>query len=418
MKPRLVLKTNFQRRVFGVAALCASWLLSPVIAVSAAGSEGSNAPVVAESDDLAIYMADYDVDLDEASRRLGAQDLLSRVEEDLTFAIGPSLTYFRIVHKPVYQVEIGLAPQPSETVESVGQVLLGHEPQLSQHGLAVDDFVINHTAHRRADLDSAYATLSTLFAGYTGRSALNIDYVAGRIDLYVDQVDAFRAAIDSAPGLSQWVNLVHADGFPEAHANAYAGLTMSGTGGATCTAAFSVKNASGTKGILTAGHCDNTMTISGGQSLSYVLGFVSGNTDAQWHIASGGANLTFRNWAKDNSVDPQTPGYRLITSTSTTYTIGTFVCAYKWATGYDCGEIAHLTYDPDGPGGTFSASFLMIENTQGGDLSAGGDSGAGWWSVNKAVGIHWGNPWPQTNNALVGKISSATSNLGVSVLTS
>lgn len=114
--------------------------------------------------DVTTYAEEYGVSDDEAQRRLAAQVVISTIEEDLLAELGPSLTYVRILHKPVYSVEIGVASDDSTAVRSVDTVLDQNARDYGRVGLGRIDFATVETAHHRADLEGAVNRLPTLLA--------------------------------------------------------------------------------------------------------------------------------------------------------------------------------------------------------------------------------------------------------------
>ena len=113
--------------------------------------------------------------------------------------------------------------------------------------------------------------------------ALEINVRENRVQ--VETTRALWDSLDRLAALSDQAKLSGVHRVTSQAANLYGGLFLS-----SCTAGFGVKNAQGTKGISTAGHCSNTQSF-GGHNLPYVTGKFSGAHDSQWHTSGGNTIL-------------------------------------------------------------------------------------------------------------------------------
>ncbi|MYC31724.1 MAG: hypothetical protein F4X64_00915 [Chloroflexi bacterium] len=163
----------------------------------------------------------------------------------------------------------------------------------------------------------------------------------------------------------------------------YGGLALT-----RCTSGFAVENASGTKGITTAGHCYDTQHYDG-YWVPYEDGTFQKSHDVQWHTVR---DYTVKNKIKVGS------GTRSITSTKSrsSQAVGNYVCKYGKVTGYTCGNIVDKSFqfedngrfDCDDPGNCqWKATWIRVHN-DGVNLSEGGDSGGPWFSKYTAYGTH------------------------------
>jgi len=164
---------------------------------------------------------------------------------------------------------------------------------------------------------------------------------------------------------------------------------------------FSVKNSSGTKGITTAGHCDNSLSYEG-TNLPFQGSLLGGSYDVQWHTAPG---FTVRNLMYDGTNNR----YVYSTKHRDDQELNEFVCKYGKITGFTCGYIIDKSFDP---GPDYIATFIRIHR-DGVNLSEGGDSGGPWFSGNTAYGIHTHGIGDDAAYMAVNYISD----LGVTVLT-
>lgn len=147
-----------------------------------------------------------------------------------------------------------------------------------------------------------------------------------------------------------------------------------------CTSGFSVTQTSGgsADGITDAGHCNNNngLELNPDVNLTFQAQQYGGNQDVQWFTTSNTADA---NLVKDSQ------GTRSITSRTARGSMspGDIVCHFGATSGYGCGEINSVNYDP---GSGFNATFISVRN----DTTAAGDSGGPWYAGNSAFGSHIG----------------------------
>lgn len=180
----------------------------------------------------------------------------------------------------------------------------------------------------------------------------------------------------------------------------------------TCTAGFTVRNSAGTRGILTAGHCNNTQSItrSNGTStpLTYVSGSIVGSNDQQW------ATSTDLELGRFN-VDFNYSTYRTVAATKsrTNQPLGASVCKFGKVIGYKCGTITDRYMAPgylDNPENTF-----MRLDSGANVCSSNGDSGGPVFYSSTAYGIISGGVGAGSNVDCIYMAINYTSNLGLSV---
>ncbi|MCS7017190.1 MAG: S1 family peptidase [Gemmatales bacterium] len=182
---------------------------------------------------------------------------------------------------------------------------------------------------------------------------------------------------------------------PRKVSDIFGGLTLT-----TCTSGFSVRNSSGTKGITTAGHCNNSQSYNGVN-----LPFQSGTPDSggiydiQWHTAPG---FTVRNLIFDGTYNR----YIFSVKFRANQSVGERVCKYGKTTGYACGTIATTSQD---------GVNVRVDNM----TLQGGDSSGPWFWNNTAYGttiaactLSNGNPY-----AIYGPVDQIYNILGLTVLT-
>jgi hypothetical protein len=153
-----------------------------------------------------------------------------------------------------------------------------------------------------------------------------------------------------------------------------------------CSVGFTVTGPSNSKGILTAGHCNDIQSFAG-VNLPLQEEKWYGKYDVQWHKIG---SLTPRNKVKLGGGDTST-------ITSIHYAVpvvGQTVCKYGNATGYGCGTIDNTgfcaTWIP-----SFQCTYIQFHNNNA-DLSSPGDSGGPIFWVGSAWGTTSGESWNVT----------------------
>lgn len=177
-----------------------------------------------------------------------------------------------------------------------------------------------------------------------------------------------------------------------------------------CTTGFSVRNAGGTTGIVTAAHCSNTQAYNG-TNLPYVAGRQSGNTDAQWHTSPG---LTDAPKIKTGSSTTRSILGQL---TYGGVAVGVQLCKYGTATGWDCGELTTKSFSPSWV--NKGTQFGRITNCSV-DMSTPGDSGGPVVLSSSAIGVISGwyhDPFCATDQNIFGFMDFVQDYLSISAVT-
>ena len=99
-------------------------------------------------------------------------------------------------------------------------------------------------------------------------------------------------------------------------------------------------------------------------------------------------------------------------------TVGSYVCKYGKITGFGCGSIVAIDFQPTDQTDcsipcSFSATFIRVHNEDGDVLAQDGDSGGPWFRGNTAYGIMRS----QADGDGVYMAINYISDLGISVLT-
>ena len=163
-------------------------------------------------------------------------------------------------------------------------------------------------------------------------------------------------------------------------------------------------------GVLTSGHCspkeitNDTFGKYNGIELPLVARWPD-NLDVQWHFIPTGHDIRLTNRYMCNT----RRGNRTFATTcevqsavavddikfTTDDMMGDYVCHYGHVTGYSCGTITDISFDPDGSGTNCShedkscgADYARVEGPT--LCTAKGDSGGPWVKGSVAYGIHRG----------------------------
>ena len=229
------------------------------------------------------------------------------------------------------------------------------------------------------DLKTAQSDATTIAIGFGIRVESQVDVIENRVKLFVvDKAGLDSPLAASSVQLPSKVNVVTVSQLSRITTDLYGGLTLS-----PCTAGYSVTHSDGRQGITSAAHCGQEQTFNG-TDLDFVQALLGGKYDVQWHEAPG---FTLRNLVYDGS------GNRYVYGTESVndQTVGEYVCKYGITTGFDCGDIVAIDFQPTDQTGcsnycSFSATFIRVHK-DGVDLADVGDSGGPWFSGNTAYGI-------------------------------
>lgn len=348
------------RRVHILFALLAL-VLSSTVPMFAKASTRSADPQLR---DAVEYAADQGITLDEAIRRLRLQELTGELATKLMANEEHRFAGLWIQHTPTFRIIVQLT---SGTIETI-------QPYLANSILTSEIEVRNvrvPLATLRMDQEFAIRTLQKL--DLPVNSGINV--AQNRVELYVtDRQKLDHALATAAIHLPATISVISVKALAAPEADLFGGLQINGpTLG--CTSGFSVLHrASGATGILTAGHCDDTLTYLGVQ-LPFWNQRVAGAYDIQFNAAG---THTVRNWIYAGGAN------RTITGKMTwgQQAVGNFVCKQGRTTGYTCGYIVDKNYTYQG------ASTWIRVHRDGVNLSEGGDSGGPWFTANTAYGVH------------------------------
>ena len=350
------------QRVLGVAVM--SLLpLAPAVA-----QETAEDPLL---QDARQYAKTYEVDVDEALRRLRVQAGVGKLNAELAKERA-TFGGLWIQHDPSFRVVAQFTQKGGQKLDSQLQAL-----GLDEISQDVERRTVKLSLKR---LEALQAEANRIVRKQRLAADSRINVAANRVELLTEVPDDLFQAITAESRISKLaaelrlpenVEIIAADKLPRPQSYIVGGVAID-----SCTAGFVVESG-GTLGISTAGHCYDNTNVYQNRALPYVTGQSSGSIDSQWHTAPG-LRPTNRVW--DGQYDASTPYYRNITAykTRAQQVAGEFVCKYGITTGYTCGTITTTSYTPGFiPGAT--ATYVFVDNPNQ-NLSEGGDSGGPWFS--------------------------------------
>lgn len=349
--------------------------------------------------DAAAYAQDFKVSVEEASRRLTLQGEAGELEARLRDEQPATFAGVMIEHRPQFRITVGFTTGASQQVADL-QV----SPQLASV-LQPREAAVSLSA-----LEEAQRVSVDLIRRLGVELEAGIDLRSGRVKLYLPPSTVVQTALRTGGlVLPELADIISVERLGQLEATVVGGRAMVVSDGTFCTSGFTVRNSSGTRGVLTAAHCPNQLAYEGSWTVFQAERQSTGGSvayDVQWHTTPG--------QPPTNQVYVGTSTNRSITSTRprAQQNFGGYACKFGWATGYTCGTITTNNYYAFGQYG-----WVYVDNTQGyPNLSEGSDSGAPWLLNGIALGIHAGTPGADYNDALYMAIDNI-STLNVSVLT-
>ena len=308
--------------------------------LSASPAAGQDDPLLQDAEH---YAATYEVEIDEALLRLRLQPAIGRLNADLTENEAATFAGLWVQHEPSYRIIIQFAGSGSSRLE---ELLKSEELQ------GLYPFVEVSAAKRSLRSLAAVQAASHQAARAQGvpmESSINVP--ENRVELFTTKPDFLAAALRaadkaraaaSAPPLLDDVVIVEVE-----RLSAPARYLNGGQHLSTCTSGFAVQDGSGTKGVITAGHCGSSQSFNT-RSLTFQSEAFSGSQDVQWHTPPALPEFYVVNRIWDGTFDTSTPYYRFITATKSRAQqfVGESVCKYGMTSGATSGTISSTTFAP------------------------------------------------------------------------
>jgi hypothetical protein len=356
--------------------------------------------------DAMTYAKDFGVSQEEALRRLRLQEDIGNLTTILSEEESDTFAGLWIEHTPQYRV-VARVTSPSAKEALLKRV----------RGTELESLIeVTSARFSQKELANAQNVLQRIAKQSAIPMESEINLQANRVrfllldpNLFENVRQRVKAGLDLTPELSkeamdnllnEGIEVIQVDRLSTPEADIYGGLPLR-----TCTSSFPVLNSSGTRGVTTAAHCNNSQSYLG-TNLQFQAEDQQGNQDFQWHTTPG---FTVTNQFNSGV------GIRRVTATRSraNQSVGNYVCKNGKTTGYTCGNITTLNYAPSYVTDA-QATFIRVSSRDNVDLSQGGDSGGPWFNSGTAYGIHSGGIGNDSLYMAIDYISS----LGVSVLTS
>jgi hypothetical protein len=158
-----------------------------------------------------------------------------------------------------------------------------------------------------------------------------------------------------------------------------------------CQTGFSVRNYSGVRGVVTAAHCEDSLTtVSGGANVGGLQQATSAaqytqGIDIQWHASTTNVYANQVQYGTNLVSITGTAGVSVMQPNVTE------VCLVRWRTQTtSCGRIHNTSYYVQHPIHGRSGPFVGVTPVGSLLLSEQGDSGGPWFFGNRAYGVHSG----------------------------
>ena len=325
------------------------------------------------------YARHYDVPVEEANRRLRAQQESVVFTDSLAAIYAGRLAGIAIEHRPDFAIRVlltGDAAVPDTRIFAGGM----NVPVRFQIGATATRAQVD------AVLASRAAELRTLFPMTRG---IGFDMRSGEIVAMVqpNDVEAFGAAELSA-GLSALLGapvrvrpITHPENMMLAGGSRVSGPDPASARRFACTAGFVVTDGA-RSGVATAAHCPDQLSYADPSGARIPLAFAGqwGARDQDVQIGISPAPLGPIFYGESDMIARPLTGARKRLATRA----GEFVCHRGEGSGYSCAEVDLVDYAPPGDlcGGPCDASWIMVR-----PICKSGDSGGPVFSGSIAYGI-------------------------------
>lgn len=340
--------------------------------------------------DAGHYAAEFRISLDEARERLAAQHAFGVLVEEVAEALSATYSGALVHHEPRFGMTIYLVGDAE--LPRAQEILAALVPGGSVQMDTTRSLTASQITSMVEELDLAHVVPGEIQGlGYEIASdSVHVDATRpeGSLDSSAS-TSRFTVVVSPGPGLPEQEMPVVVTYAPSPAGDGIrGGLDMISSDLRLCTSGFNV-NVNGTRGMTTAGHCRDYQhyRLFGGSwtSMSHRGEARTSTADIQWHTTS------------------LQPGWAIhADSTSSTRTVksltlrtsqnGNWVRHRGQATGYSCGTVNSITYQPQSagacPGTTCSATWVRTAGTA--LRCYPGDSGGVVFINNSAVGMYKG----------------------------
>lgn len=330
------------------------------------------------AEDAAQYAAQFQVSIDEAMRRLRAQQNTVQTTDGIAREFASRLAGISIEHSPEYRIIV---------------LLTGSEPVASRSASGVP--IIFRTGARATRAEAILAMRRHLIDFRTelpGTRGAGYDQRTGEVVLLIPAADVERLGADVIKARAEQVSGVPVrivtNDLLEQNMRVDGGGRVEGISSVTghrnvCTSGFVVTDGTRT-GIATAAHCPDELTYDDPDGAMTPLPFLAQDglayRDVQINLAPDASQPLFYS---DRGAD----SLRLVTTWRNRESTrpGDFVCHFGVSSGYSCAEVELTDYAPPGAlcGGPCQPTWVTVR----GPSCVPGDSGGPVFSGGVAFGI-------------------------------
>ena len=271
--------------------------------------------------DAQTYASIYDVSLEEALRRLRLQDLVENINASLMINECNTFAGLWIQNEPDYRIIVLFTRHGKETIK----------PYIQNSPL--NDLIEVRTANTTLEqlkLEQTYVTDIMNQSKISFTTGINV--IDNRVELHVVETKEMVTRLPNMRfSFPDHFRIIKAIEVGIENAAIYGGLGLTN-----CTSGFSVVDGEGTKGITTAGHC-NDVQFFHGVELIFKSGTLPGQAfDIQWHKADLAFNVV-------GNIEDGLGGRAILKEKlRINQVLGGFVCKYGKTTGRECGSIAEI----------------------------------------------------------------------------
>lgn len=350
--------------------------------------------------DSEIYAAEFEVSAQEAMIRLSAQGEIASIIQLLRSRLGDDLGDAWIEHKP-YRLVIRVKESAPSSSEILGIVA-------ESRALAGREVVVDRTATKsRSELEAEHRDVVQALMASGRVFGSGVDARSGRIYVAVDATDPADRMVPLPSVVRDHASVTFiTDGSEITQSDhTYGGARTNATSGnGYCTTGFTVLKGS-TRGVVTAGHCENPRNYQQPDGLIFNLYYQSQHKstygDVQWHTSSHYVYPKFYAYSTALRVVDDVFEFSGIFG-------GQWLCRYGRKTGQQCDTVQGWPYATSN-----GLNLVGMDHRE----ADGGDSGGPWFDVDVAAGIHSGGLtlWPFGTFDVWSRASFLPSALGVTV---
>jgi hypothetical protein len=357
-----------------VITLCIG--ISPVSAIEVPKLSNRTIPAVYSVEevdpllyDMTSYAKEQGISVDEAMHRYEIQNSFNNLQQQLIENESETYAGLYVQHQPEFRIVVLFTRNGENTIKKYVP-----ESLLKYVEIKTKRYTLETLVENQKSIIASISLLSIWVEVGLKQSENRIDIMVQRKD-QANLMEALNQKIIAFPDTANIIQVGEED-IPNPSSNIYGGLVPTeGTLG------FSVKNAAGTKGVTTAGHCANTQSY-GGYNLPYQTGRTDTYYDIQWHTAPNFTVVNKIQWLFDGSTRTITSGKTWDQQMEDEY-----IFKFGRITGYNGGYIDYK-YDVYGFFWITNPQprFIRIRNQYNNPICESGDSGGPWYLGNTAYG--------------------------------